>query len=150
MKYLCIVMNNYWKWSWFFLFSRLLQVNDDLRLLLETDSAKVEETMKEISDELSKTLGCMKQKLEELLDTVMSNYRLMTLAEKQQLQILIQKLPPRNLDRVVEIIQHGNPTAKYSLDNVFVDLERVDNTTLWRLYCCVQAVENGRKLPCVD
>ncbi|KAA8530165.1 hypothetical protein F0562_004874 [Nyssa sinensis] len=123
------------------------EVDDDLQFLLENDGLKVEQTMKKYSDELSATLGHMEQKLEELLDTVMSNCRLMTLAEKQQLQKLIQKLPPRNLDRVVEIVQHSKPSRKYSCDEIHIDLEKEDNATLWRLYYYVEAVENARKLP---
>lgn len=49
----------------------------------------------------------------------------MTIAEKQQLRKLIQNLPPRNLDRVVEIIGHNKPSEKYSCDEVHVDLDEV-------------------------
>ncbi|KAI8020283.1 Transcription factor GTE4 [Camellia lanceoleosa] len=71
----------------------------------------------------------------------------MTLSEKQQIQKPIQKLPPRNLDHVVEIIQHNKPSGKYSSDEIHVDLEKEDNVALWRLYYYVEAVENTRKLP---
>lgn len=48
----------------------------------------------------------------------------MTLAEKQQLQKLIQDLPPRNLDRVVEIIQRNKPIdGRPSNNEIYVDLE---------------------------
>lgn len=70
----------------------------------------------------------------------------MTLAEKQQLQKLIQKLPPRNLDRVVEIIQKNKPLEMRSPDVIHVDLEEEGNVTLWRLYIYVKTVENARKL----
>ncbi|XP_058186475.1 uncharacterized protein LOC131303563 [Rhododendron vialii] len=122
------------------------EVNEDLQFLLE-NSAKVDESMKKHSDELSETLGHMERQLEEILDRILSTCRLMTLSEKQQLQKLIQKLPPRNLDRVVEIIQRNKPSGKYSSGTIHVDLEKEDNLTLWRLYCCVEAVENARKLP---
>ncbi|KAF7117042.1 hypothetical protein RHSIM_RhsimUnG0005800 [Rhododendron simsii] len=115
------------------------EVNEDLQFLLE-NSAKVDESMKKHSDELSETLGHMERQLEEILDRILSTCRLMTLSEKQQLQKLIQKLPPRNLDRVVEIIQRNKPSGKYSSGMIH------DNLTLWRLYCCVEAVENARKL----
>lgn len=52
----------------------------------------------------------------------------MTLAEKQQLQKLIQKLPPRNLDRVVEIIQKNKPLEMRSPDVIHVDLEEEAST----------------------
>ncbi|GFY87295.1 hypothetical protein Acr_05g0009340 [Actinidia rufa] len=146
------------------------EVNDDLQFLLENDSVKVKESIKKHSDELSTTLGRMEQLLEVILDTVVSNcrpsrftqfgqvafvackggnnsnmralvLRLMTLTEKQQLQRLIQKLPPRNLDRVVEIIRRDTPFGRYSSDEIY------DNTTLWQLYYYVEAIENARKLP---
>lgn len=121
------------------------EVDEDLQFLLE-NSAKVEESMKKHSDELSKSLGHMEKKLEEILDIILSSCRLMTLSEKQQLQKFIQKLPPRNLDRVVEIIQRNKPSGEYSSGKIHVDLEKEDNLTLWRLYCYVEAVENARKL----
>jgi hypothetical protein len=48
----------------------------------------------------------------------------MTLVEKQQLQRLIQKLPPGNLDRVVEIICRSRPVKEQSCDKILVDLEK--------------------------
>ncbi|KAL6960503.1 hypothetical protein U1Q18_038266 [Sarracenia purpurea var. burkii] len=122
------------------------EVNNDLQFLLENDAIMVEESIKKHSDELSATLQKMEQQLEEILDIVLSNCRLMTLSEKQQLQKLIKKLPPRNLDRVVEIIRRNKPPGKYFFDEIHVDLEKEDNTTLWRLYFYVEAVDNARKL----
>ncbi|WOG83936.1 hypothetical protein DCAR_0103115 [Daucus carota subsp. sativus] len=119
--------------------------NDDLQLLLRTESVKVEETMKEMSDELSEMLECKKKKLEQLLDIVMSHFRPMTLVEKQQLRKLIWKLPPNNLNRVVELIQRSQPSINNSSDEVFVDIENLDNKTLWRLYYYVHTFENARK-----
>jgi hypothetical protein len=54
----------------------------------------------------------------------------MTLTEKQQLRKLIQKLPPKNLDRVVEIIQHGKRAEPQSCEEIFVDLEKEVNHEL--------------------
>lgn len=122
------------------------EVDDDMQFLLENDAPKVEAVVKKHSDEVFTMLGHMEQQLEELLDTVLSNCRLMTLSEKQQLRKLIQKLPPRNLDRVVEIIQCSKPSGKYSADEIHVDLEKQDNVTLWRLYYYVKAVDNAREL----
>ena len=59
-----------------------------------------------------------------------SIYRSMTLTEKQQLRKLIQKLPPKNLDRVVEIIQHGKRAEPQSCEEIFVDLEKEVNHEL--------------------
>ncbi|KAK3012830.1 hypothetical protein RJ639_010422 [Escallonia herrerae] len=121
------------------------EVDDDLKFLLENAPTVVEEKMKKQYDELSASLWGMKQKLEELLDTVMCNCRPMTRPEKQQLKQLIQKLPPRNLDRVVELIQRRDPQENYKNDEIHVDLEDKDNVTLWRLHHYVEAVDNARK-----
>ncbi|GAB4847908.1 hypothetical protein Ancab_026968 [Ancistrocladus abbreviatus] len=66
----------------------------------------------------------MEQQLEELLDTAISNCRPMTRQEKHQLLKYIQKLQPKNLDRVVEIIGHKEPSETISSDEIFVDLEK--------------------------
>ena len=47
----------------------------------------------------------------------------MTRREKQQLQKMIQKLPPKNLERAVEIIQRGKPPEIHS-DEIHVNLEK--------------------------
>ncbi|KAL3526361.1 hypothetical protein ACH5RR_011017 [Cinchona calisaya] len=121
-------------------------IDDDLQLLLENDNTKLDEIMTKHSDQLLETIGHMEQKLEEFLDLVMSNCRLMTLTEKQQLRKLIQNLPSRNLERVVEIIRRSRPSATYSCDEIPVDLEEESKVTLWRLYYYVEAVASARKL----
>ncbi|KAL2523276.1 hypothetical protein Fot_27199 [Forsythia ovata] len=125
------------------------KIDDDLRYILEGDSIKVEELMKKYSDELSTMICYMEQKLEELLDILMSTCRSMTLDKKQQLSELIRSLPPGNLDRVVEIIRRRNPSKNTSSDEVRVELGDEDIVTLWRLYYYVTAVENARTL-CED
>ncbi|KAK4360791.1 hypothetical protein RND71_019743 [Anisodus tanguticus] len=122
------------------------QVPNDLQFLLQNDSAKVENVMNQHCDELLATLGYMEDKLEELLDIVMSNCRLMTLPEKHHLRQLIQDLPPRNLDRVVEIFCRGKQGEKHSCSEVHVDLENEDKATLWRLYFYIETVENAKRL----
>lgn len=47
----------------------------------------------------------------------------MTRREKQQLQKMIQKLPPKNLERAVEIIQRGKLPEIHS-DEIHVNLEK--------------------------
>ncbi|XP_023912447.2 uncharacterized protein LOC112024041 isoform X2 [Quercus suber] len=117
---------------------------DDLQFFLENDTLEVEDSVNKFSDELSAKLGHMEQQLEELLGAIMSTCRDMTLTEKQQLRKLIQKLPPKNLNRVVEIIQHGKLAEPQSCDEIFVDLEKENNITLWRLYYYIGAVEKAR------
>ncbi|XP_059450129.1 uncharacterized protein LOC132181083 isoform X5 [Corylus avellana] len=122
------------------------EVDNVLQSFLENDSLEFEEIVKKYSDELSETLRHMEQQLEELLDTVLSSCRPMTLTEKQQLRKLVQKLPPKNLDRIAEIIRRGKPTEAQSCEEILVDLEKEDNRTLWRLYYYVEAVEKARVL----
>ncbi|KAK1568331.1 hypothetical protein Q3G72_023213 [Acer saccharum] len=122
------------------------EVDEDLQFLLENDSSLVEETMKKYSDELSARLGYMELQLEKLLDDVVSKCRPMTRTEKRELRHLIQKLPPNNLGRVVEILQHNNMAETRSSSELLVDLEKEDNVTLWRLYYYVKAVEKAREL----
>ncbi|KAH0984645.1 hypothetical protein GBA52_011822 [Prunus armeniaca] len=122
------------------------KVDDDLQFLIEKDSLQVEETLKKYSDEFSATLGHMEQQLEKLLDTVMASCRPMTLPEKHKLGKLIQKLPPKNLDCVAEMLQHRNAACTNSSEEIHVDLEKQSNVTLWRLYYYVEAVEKARKL----
>lgn len=107
------------------------EVDNDLQFLLVNDTASVESSVKKYSDELFTTLELMEQQLEGLIDLLQSSNRLMTLTEMQQLQKLIQKLPPRNLDRVVEIIQRNKPLVTHSSDIIHEDLEEEDNVTLW-------------------
>lgn len=121
------------------------EVDNVLQLFLENDNLEFEEMVKKYSDELSTTLGHMEQQLEELLNTVTSTCRPMTLTEKQQLLKLIQKLSSQNLDRVVEIKQ-GKLAEGQLCGEIFVDLEKEDNKTLWRLYYHVEAVERARML----
>ncbi|KAJ4729341.1 Transcription factor like [Melia azedarach] len=122
------------------------EVNDDLQFLLETNGPQVDKTVKKYSDELFAKLEHMEQQLEELLNAVMSKCRPMTRAEKQELRKLIQMLPQRNLNRVVEIVQHSKLAETRSSGELFVDLEQEDNVTLWRLYYYVKAVEKAGEL----
>ncbi|XP_059284765.1 uncharacterized protein LOC132038048 isoform X2 [Lycium ferocissimum] len=115
-----------------------LDIPNDLQFLLRNDSTKVESVMKMHCDELLVTLEYMEEKLEELLDIVMSNCRLMTLPEKRRLRQLIQELPPRNLDRVVEMLCRGKQVEKHSCSE--------DKATLWRVYFYVETVENAKRL----
>ncbi|KAK9119906.1 hypothetical protein Scep_017999 [Stephania cephalantha] len=121
-------------------------LDEDLRILQETDEAETQEIMKKYSDELLAKLECMEQKLEELLDLVMSACRQMTLQEKQDLRKRVQNLPPKNLDRVVEIIQRKKLPKLQSCDEMHIDLEEEDNVTLWRVYFYAEAVTNAKKL----
>lgn len=59
----------------------------------------------------------------------------MTSAEKRKLWKLIQALPPKHLDHVVEIIQHSKPAESKSCDEIYVELEKeVKKHTFMLLY----------------
>ncbi|XP_021728538.1 uncharacterized protein LOC110695636 [Chenopodium quinoa] len=118
----------------------------DLKVLLDSDPILVEETMIKQSDELLVMLNHMEKQLEDLLYTIVSKCRPMAQQEKQHLQKLIEKLPAKNLDRILEIINYKKSSDTVSLDKIFIDLEEQENVTLWRLYFYVKAVENARKL----
>ncbi|CAL1358222.1 unnamed protein product [Linum trigynum] len=122
------------------------QGDDDLEFLLGTDSTLVEESIKKYSDELLSTLAHMEKKLEELLDSVASTCRPMTSTEKQQLQRMIRNLPPANFDRIADIVQRHKPIEAQQCEEIVVNMEQEDNTTLWRLYYYVQVVERAKKL----
>lgn len=98
----------------------------------------------------------------------------MTFKEKEQLQKLVEELPSENLGRVAEIvIQHRTDETDLA-DEIHIDLDKEvsetahinawnsnhrlnhsvymclfilqNNTTLWRLYYYVEAVEKAKKL----
>ncbi|KAH9619796.1 hypothetical protein KSS87_016192 [Heliosperma pusillum] len=126
--------------------TEIAEDDEDLKLLLGSKISVVEAIMMKQSNEHYETLNYMELQLEEILVAVASKCRQMTHQEKQQLQKLIQELPPSNLNRIVEIIHHGKSCDTLSLDEVVVDLEEQSNATLWRLYFYTRAVENARKL----
>ncbi|XP_027348477.1 uncharacterized protein LOC113860049 isoform X4 [Abrus precatorius] len=117
-----------------------------LKLSSSSPSASFLAQTRNVNPQCSTKLGYMEQRLELLLDAIMLKCRSMTLAEKQQLQRLIQKLPAGNLDRVAEIICRNRQVEERSCDEIFVDLEKEDNATLWRLYYYVEAVEKAKSL----
>lgn len=59
----------------------------------------------------------------------------MTAAEKRRLRKLIQALPPKHLDRVVEIIQRSKPEETQSSDEIYVELEK----EVWSRHVCFNA-----------
>ncbi|XP_057767038.1 uncharacterized protein LOC130987514 [Salvia miltiorrhiza] len=131
--------------------SEHIQLDDDLRFILEQDSSKVEELMESHTREISTTLDHMETKLEEILNSVMTTCRAMTIVEKQELRRLLRKLPATSLDRVVEIIEHTNPPS-YSGSTMNVELDKLNNVALWRLYFYAASVTEkltvNAKKPC--
>ncbi|RZC67086.1 hypothetical protein C5167_010769 [Papaver somniferum] len=122
-------------------------VNDYLLTLLEDGGMQAKAALYKHNDELAKQLEHMEQKLEEVLDIVVSKCRQMNIVEKQQLRNLIQTLSPKNLDRVVQIIKRRKlPKGGQSFYELNIDLDKEDNGTLWRLYYYVRAAENAKRL----
>ncbi|KAF9603068.1 hypothetical protein IFM89_033793 [Coptis chinensis] len=119
------------------------ELDEDLQVLLEASGSHAKEAVKKYSDELFGKLGHMEQQLEKFLDVIMSKCRKMTRPEKQRLRTLIKNLPPKNLDRVVDIIVQHRKLQGHSCDEIHIDLENEDNTTLWRLYYYVEAVASA-------
>ncbi|KAK1290061.1 hypothetical protein QJS10_CPB18g00608 [Acorus calamus] len=88
----------------------------------------------------------MGQQLEEYMNILMSMFRPMTLAEKQQLLNMIKKIPRNALDRVINIIQSRKPSESNPPDEIHVDLEEEDDVTLWRLYFHVKLVATANNI----
>ncbi|CAI5506713.1 unnamed protein product [Closterium sp. Naga37s-1] len=57
----------------------------------------------------------------------------MTFAEKQKLSVNLGKLPPENLDRIVQIISERNPDLSQNADEIELDIDSLDSETLWEL-----------------
>lgn len=123
-------------------------IKSDLAMQVDEDEDReqLEQILVKHAKEYTLTLCHMEQKLEAILETTTSRCRTMTRVEKQELKSSIQKLPSKNLERVAEIISRKKLPDSPSSDEVFVDLENEDKTTLWRLYFYVKAVDNARKL----
>lgn len=120
------------------------QVYNDIQTVRGND--EIFQDAMEKSNEISEQLCKVEQDLEGFLDVVVSKSRAMTRAEKQQLGKQIQKLPEKAFDRVAEIFQQRNLSARHLSDNIFINLEEQDNVTLWRLYYYVQTVQKANKL----
>ncbi|KAL5713025.1 hypothetical protein ACHQM5_015142 [Ranunculus cassubicifolius] len=135
------------------------EVDKGLRSLLGIDESIPKETLvkyadelvEKYSDELHAKMENMEQQLEKYLGVIMSNCRKMTIEEKLNLRQLIQNLPQKNLDQVVEIILQTRKLPEgHSCNILHIDLENEDNVTLWRLYYYVKAVERACHLAAME
>ncbi|KAK1275339.1 Transcription factor GTE4 [Acorus gramineus] len=59
--------------------------------------------------------------------------RNMTLEEKTKLSFNLQALPPEKLEAIVQIIKKRNSSVSQHDDEIEVDIDQVDNETLWEL-----------------
>ncbi|XP_078170383.1 uncharacterized protein LOC144564653 [Carex rostrata] len=104
-----------------------------------------QEAVDQYSADILQKLCMMEQGVEEFLNVVVVNCREMTSAEKQQLGQRIQKLPEKAYGRLIEIYQSRKPFSRQNSDSVFINLEKQDNATLWRLYYYVETVLRASK-----
>eukprot|EP00262_Sarcandra_glabra_P007443 TRINITY_DN20264_c0_g1_i1.p1 TRINITY_DN20264_c0_g1~~TRINITY_DN20264_c0_g1_i1.p1 ORF type:complete len:303 (+),score=58.06 TRINITY_DN20264_c0_g1_i1:176-1084(+) len=121
------------------------QMDKDFQALFEKGGLQPEEGVGKSRDKFLEKLGQMEQNLEEFLDILMSKCRPMTRVEKQKLRQRIQKLPPKALDRVVDIIRRRKPSETIA-DEIHIDLDSEDIVTLWRLHYYVETVANANAL----
>ncbi|XP_010444571.1 PREDICTED: transcription factor GTE7 isoform X2 [Camelina sativa] len=61
------------------------------------------------------------------------NKRLMTMEEKSKLGMNLQDLPPEKLGQLVQILKKRNGHLAQDGDEIELDIEAVDNETLWEL-----------------
>ncbi|KAF8081963.1 hypothetical protein N665_0854s0003 [Sinapis alba] len=61
------------------------------------------------------------------------NKRLMTMEEKSKLGMNLQDLPPEKLGQLVQILRKRNGHLAQDGDEIELDIEAVDNETLWEL-----------------
>ncbi|KAK1324890.1 Transcription factor GTE4 [Acorus calamus] len=59
--------------------------------------------------------------------------RNMTMEEKTKLSFNLQALPPEKLEAIVQIIKKRNSSVSQHDDEIEVDIDQVDNETLWEL-----------------
>jgi len=73
--------------------------------------------------------------------------REMTFEEKSSLSSSINKLTSNNLGRVVQIIRTSMPSLGAGSDEIEVDINALDNATLWRLHRFVDSCRASKRRP---
>ncbi|KAH9569890.1 hypothetical protein CY35_02G013400 [Sphagnum magellanicum] len=98
-----------------------------------------------MADDFARQLEELDKKLEDLKQqTTPKNSRAMSIEEKRHLGHSLGRLPPDNLNHVIQIIAQKNPEFNATADEVEVDIDAQDPATLWRLHRYVQAVLSPR------
>ncbi|KAG6553500.1 hypothetical protein Mapa_004412 [Marchantia paleacea] len=59
--------------------------------------------------------------------------RLMNMEEKRKLSESLENLHPDKLERIVQIIKKRKPTLSHTDDEIEIDIDSLDNDTLWEL-----------------
>eukprot|EP00250_Pteridium_aquilinum_P019283 c24377_g3_i1 orf=446-1780(-) len=104
--------------------------------------AKEEQAAEQLRKEVVFQLTDIDSKLEGFLMQVLSKCGAMGVQEKKDLYTRLHKLPPASLSRVVEIVSARN-IREATTDNIFVDLEGLDSSTLWRLHFFVKMLTDS-------
>lgn len=99
--------------------------------------------LQKYSDVVFEKLNNIEQQLEDFLGAATSNSRPLSVTEKKELVNRIQHLPSTGLNRIVEIIAQRNHSYNVSAEEIRVDLDNEDPSTLWRLYIYLQTVTNA-------
>lgn len=101
----------------------------DIAELRSREEQAVEQLRKDVLSQLT-DVQC---KLNGFLMQVLSKCRPMRVEERKDLYSRLRKLPPASLSRVVELVS-AEGGGEAVADDISVDLEALDSSTLWRLY----------------
>lgn len=106
--------------------------------------AREEEATEQLRANVISQLTDVENKVDSFLKQVLSKCRPTRVEEKKDLCSRICQLPPTSLTRVVEIL--GKDAQDAATDNIFVDLEVVDDSMLWRLHFFIKMLtENAEE-----
>ncbi|KAI5080345.1 hypothetical protein GOP47_0005824 [Adiantum capillus-veneris] len=92
-----------------------------------------EQAAEQLSKDVLSQLSDMENKLNSFLMQVLSKCRSMRVKEKKELYSRLRELPPASLSRVVELVSPESD-GEAAVDDISVDLEALDPSTLWRLH----------------
>ncbi|KAI5054120.1 hypothetical protein GOP47_0028733 [Adiantum capillus-veneris] len=108
----------------------------DLESLQMAEEAALEKHASDLNHQLDE----LNTQLEVLRQEVAPQCRMMTTEEKRQLGQSLSHLSPEDLHKAIQLIAQKNPDFKASGEEVEVDIDAQDASTLWRLQHFVRAV----------
>lgn len=107
---------------------------------MEAFHLEEEANMEKVASELNNQLDEVNMQLEMLRQEVAPQCRMMSTEEKRHLGQSLSQLTPEDLAKAIQIIAQKNPDFKASGEEVEVDIDAQDASTLWRLQHFVKAV----------
>ncbi|MCO5595611.1 hypothetical protein L7F22_049656 [Adiantum nelumboides] len=107
---------------------------------LETLQLAEEAALEKHASDLNHQLDELNTQLEVLRQEVAPQCRMMTTEEKRQLGQSLSHLSPEDLHKAIQLIAQKNPDFKASGEEVEVDIDAQDASTLWRLQHFVRGV----------